>query len=296
MALEILNNITPSPIINIPSYLRLKLVSLVMNSSTYRQAMGEGKHEDYDMRNYINQNNREIMEKLSESYRCSNGIIKDILGNVDHWIEGNIKALEALGYAVAFKGVMMLLTRLSIGLSNPYMEPLEPAIAWDPYWNLPYIPASSLKGAMRFIAESKGNPCKMAFGNLNESSSIIVLDAYPTYCLRGSLISLDIINPHYRETEGRISEVQSKPSPLPFITVSRGVGFKIAILVARNRLKERTMACNDHDTNNYIYIRTTQSNCEKACTEDELRNIIAAALENGIGAKTSLGYGIFDTK
>ncbi|WP_291765807.1 type III-B CRISPR module RAMP protein Cmr6, partial [Caldivirga sp. UBA161] len=270
----------PSVNVNIPSYLRLSLINLVAD---YRQ----GK----DLRNELNARNSEIMRELTEVYKCSN--INDTLSKVSRHIDTVAKALEGLGYVTLINTNVVLLTRLAIGFNNPYTEPLEPAISWDPYWNLPYIPASSLKGAMRSVAHNNKSQCLNAFGAQDESSSIIILDAYPVYCPQGkSLLTLDILNPHYRETEGEVSEVQSRPTPLPFLTISRGVGLKVVVMVARSRIRERLKGkCSDKDISNYVYAK---ANCKEACTGEEFRKIIIEALQSGIGAKTALGYGIFN--
>ncbi|MGC8570305.1 MAG: type III-B CRISPR module RAMP protein Cmr6 [Caldivirga sp.] len=284
MALDSVKNLKPTININIPSYLRLGLINLVAG---YRR-----ERETETLKDALNTHNSETMRELTEAYRCSS--INDTLNKVSRYIDTVAKALEDLGYVTLINANVVLLTRLAVGLSNPYTEPLEPAISWDPYWNLPYIPASSLKGSMRAIAHNSKNPCINAFGMQNESSTIITLDAYPVYCPQNrSLLTLDVLNPHYRETEGEVSEAQSKPTPLPFLTVSRGVGFKIVVMVARNRIKERLIKgkCSEEDTSDYVY---TNTNCKKACTKKEIEGIVMETLRNGIGAKTALGYGAFN--
>ncbi len=284
MALDLVKNLKPTVNINIPSYLRLSLINLVAG---YRQEQGRESLKDM-----LNARNSEDMRGLTEAYKCSN--INDTLSKVSKHIDTVVEALEGLGYVTLIKKNVVLLTRLAIGLNNPYTEPLEPAISWDPYWNLPYIPASSLKGAMRAVAYNNKSPCLSAFGTQNESSTVIVLDAYPVYCPRErGLLTLDILNPHYRETEGEVSEVQSKPTPLPFLTISRGVGLKVVVMAAKNRIRERLIEgkCGSKDAGDYIY---TNANCDKVCTRREFERIITDALEGGIGAKTALGYGVFN--
>jgi len=277
----ILSSIRASPQVNIPSYLRLKLIELVISGG--KQAGRGGKASS--LKDELNQLNRALMMELVNAYKCEN--IGDLLANVDKHMDYVTKSLEELGYEVIFRGKMALMSRLAINLRHPYTEPLEPGISWDPYWNLPYIPSSSLKGAIRAIAENTKSPCVRAFGDTEESSTIVVLDSYPTYCPGGkSLLTLDIINPHYREIEGEISEVESSPTPLTMLTVSTGVAFRVIILAARNRLTTRCSKV----SGNHVYVG---KNCEKACTTDDLRKIVMQALREGIGAKTALGYGAF---
>ncbi|WP_054853614.1 RAMP superfamily CRISPR-associated protein [Vulcanisaeta distributa] len=144
------------------------------------------------------------------------------------------------------------------------MEVLETGIAWDPYWNLPYIPSSSLKGAVRAAAYSDKSPCLNALGLQAESSAIIILDSYPVICPGNKgLLTLDIVNPHYSEVNGEISEAESSPNPPVILpTITKGVGFRIVILVAKNRLRERLSKCGGGHCN-YVYL---SSDCKNACT------------------------------
>jgi CRISPR-associated protein Cmr6 len=269
------SSIRASPQVNIPSYLRLRLIELIMNGG--KQASRGGK--TLSLKDELNQLNRALMIELRDAYKCDN--IRDLLINVAKHMDYVAKSLEELGYQVIFRGDMALMSRLAINLRHPYTEPLEPGISWDPYWNLPYIPSSSLKGAIRAIAENTKLPCVRAFGN------IVILDSYPTYCPGGkSLLTLDIINPHYSEVEGKVSEVESSPTPLTMLTVSTGVAFRVIILAARNRLTTRCSKV----SGNHVYVG---KNCEETCTTDDLRKIVMQALREGIGAKTALGYGEF---
>ena len=285
---SIMRSVEASPQINIPSYLRLKFMEKFIEL-----IMGGGKRADRgdktpSLKDELNQLNRTLMRELVNAYRCDN--IKDLLTSVDNHMNYVVESLKKLGYEVVFKGDMALITRLAINLRHPYTEPLEPGISWDPYWNLPYIPSSSLRGAIRAIAENAKSPCVKAFGDTEESSTIVILDSYPIYCPSGkSLLTLDIINPHYREVEGEISEVESSPTPLTMLTVSTGVAFRVIVLVARSRLTTRCSKA----SGNYVYVG---KNCEEACTTNELRNIVIQALKEGIGAKTALGYGTFRTE
>ena len=46
-------------------------------------------------------------------------------------------------------------TRLAVHVRWPYL-PLESGLAWHPVLNVPFIPASSVKGVLRSYAESRG--------------------------------------------------------------------------------------------------------------------------------------------
>ena len=168
----------------------------------------------------------------------------------------------------------MALTPIAIGLRNPYTESLEISISWDPYMNLPFIPGSSLKGSVASLAWARNSEWyKLLGGEVGEegcsASPVIFLDAYPVAVFGRSLLSVDIINPHYRETEGKISEPESIPTPLPFLVVSNTVALRVVVCAARYR---------------FLLLK-------KKPNIEELKWLIGQALSRGVGAKTSLGYG-----
>ncbi|ABW02338.1 type III-B CRISPR module RAMP protein Cmr6 [Caldivirga maquilingensis] len=227
---------------------------------------------------------RDAMRSIADAYKCST--IKDLLDKANKYLDEQVNALKDLGYEIVINNIFITLTRLAIGLRNPYFEILEQGISWDPIMNLPYIPASSLKGAMRASAE--GTQCSQAFGSMDEASHVIVLDSYPVYCPSGkSLMTLDIINPHYAEPARTIAEPQVKPVPVPFLTVSTGVGFRVIIMAERRRLKYRCR----NEPGDYIYL---SSDCKGVCTINDLQSIVTKVFSRGIGAKTALGYGILE--
>jgi len=247
MALEL------SPGINVVSYLRYKLLKLAYDQR------GEVTKDD------LNRLSREVMLEIERAFRCE--ALTSLFRAVDSHVDRVVKALETLGYAAIYDSRLSLMTRLAIHLRSPYTSPLELGISWDPYWNLPYIPATSLKGAIRSSA-SRTN-CLKDLGTLEEASSVVVLDAYPILCPRDRyLVTVDIINPHYREVEGEVSEVESSPTPLAMLTVASGTAFRIAILATKRK--------------------------RPACVEEALSRLVSEALRRGIGAKTSLGYGMFN--
>jgi len=247
MALEL------SPGVNVVSYLRYKLLKFAY------ERRGEVTKDD------LNRLSREVMLEIERAFRCE--ALMPLFRAVDSHVDRVVKALEALGYAAIYDSRLSLMTRLAIHLRSPYTSPLELGISWDPYWNLPYIPATSLKGAIRSSA-SRTN-CLKDLGTLEEASSVVVLDAYPILCPRDrSLVTVDIINPHYREVEGEVSEVESSPTPLAMLTVASGTAFRIAILATKRK--------------------------RPACAEETLSRLVSEALRRGIGAKTSLGYGMFN--
>ena len=219
--------------------------------------------------------------------RYSRGNIANLLERARKHVDEAVEALKELGYQVIVNKNYLTLTPLAIGLRNPYTEPLEIAIAWDPYMNLPFIPGSSLRGAVAALAylrnsewytlltgkarESPAQTGSIASQREQQASPVIFLDAYPVDMFSSSLLTVDIVNPHYREVEGRISEPESSPTPLSFLVVPKGVAFRIVVCAAGRWLRSY----------------------KGKPSFSELETLIGQALSRGIGAKTSLGYGRF---
>jgi CRISPR-associated protein Cmr6 len=213
-----------------------------------------------------------LAKQLYEAY-SSKEEVSVLLAEAKRLVDEYVEALEELGYVKVMDLNFVALTPLAIGLRNPYTEPLEISISWDPYINLPYIPASSLKGAVASLAWMNNSKLYDFLSKKDEASPIIFLDAYPVEILGKGLLALDITNPHYREVERKISEPESRPRPLRFLVVSRGIAFRIIVCAARRWLT-----------------------LHRPLDLEGLRSLIRGALSRGIGAKTSIGYGRFKTK
>lgn len=169
-------------------------------------------------------------------------------------------------FGAAFKYEFSLETRLTIHTRWPYL-PLEIGISWHPILNVPYIPASSLKGAVRATSPEKvcGMDRAELFGTVEEEGVLVFFDAYPVRWER--LVEPDVLTPHYREIEGEISEVQARPTPLVFPTVPPGTRFAFVVGIRRGEVP---------------------NNCAV-----ELLEMLRGALTRGLGAKTAIGYGTF---
>lgn len=259
---------------NIASLLKLAFVCRVREALSGRPGRAAGSE---DLRRKVNEFRHEIAQGVEEAYSPTR--IANLLDSARKLVDEAVMALEELGYEKVVDANYMTLTPLAIGLRNPYTEPLEISISWDPYMNLPFIPGSSLKGAVASLAWArKSEWYRLLRGEGGEgedrerfASPVIFLDAYPKEVLGESLLRVDIINPHYREVEGRISEPESSPTPLPFLVVPSKVAFRVVVCAARQRLLSR----------------------KRVPSLEELKGLIGQALSRGVGAKTSLGYGRF---
>jgi len=129
----------------------------------------------------MNEFRREIARVIAEAYSPER--VAKLLDSAKKLVDEAAEALEELGYERIVDANFVTLAPLAIGLRNPYTEPLEVSISWDPYMNLPFIPGSSLKGAVASLAwarNSKWYELLRGEGEERRSASpVIFLDACP---------------------------------------------------------------------------------------------------------------------
>ena len=184
-------------------------------------------------------------------------------------------------------------TRLLTGVGNSH--PAEISITLDHNLGIPYIPASSIKGIVRFcnalglqekIGKDSFNDVEdwetnKLFGSSPEDfkdlkkgheqkGSVIFFDVYPLPSNLGSHIELevDILNPHYikyyspTNTKDWPSDNQD-PRPVKFLVVKPGTYFIFRCIVPSSEYKEKII------------------------------DLFKKVFVEGIGAKTNLNYGRF---
>lgn len=223
---------------------------------------------------------REVSKLLHNSFKkpqSSNPYIDGLLKEAYSWVK-MIYEISCKLFDIVFLINMETMTRLSINTKNPYM-PLEIGLSWHPYFNLPYIPSSALKGVARSYFElNKVKVCDLDYSILfgkdknNKGSKGILIfhDALP-YDYKDSLIDIEIVNPHYSEVEGRIDEISVKPRPLVYPVIAPNVKFATVIAVDMSSIK-------DFKIDHVLFMK-------------ELEKYLIEALSRGIGARVSLGYG-----
>ncbi len=183
-------------------------------------------------------------------------------------------------------------------------HPSEIGMTFDHNMGVPYIPSSSIKGVVRFAHtislideaieknsvkndefddEEDWTRIPKIFGKGGDDGNIgrvIFLDAYPVEIPK---LKPDIMNPHYepyysKKGENRNNQNNEKPAipadyhnpvPIKFLTVDKGAKFILRIMINKNFLD----------------------------LEGVIRKAIIKAFEQeGVGAKTSVGYGRFVLK
>jgi len=181
-----------------------------------------------------------------------------------------------------------LLTPLVLGIGESH--PSETSIVFDRTLGIPYIPASSIKGINRYsrsveyILESENidfsydkpdekSLIPLFFGSQTKKGDIVFLDAYPVNLPE---LKEDIMNPHYPQYYGSDGKNTIKapsdtenPVPIKFLAVKEGAEFVFRVLYSTEK---------------------TESNSKEQITNFFKRSLT----KEGIGAKTSLGYGHFE--
>ncbi|MEM4639450.1 MAG: type III-B CRISPR module RAMP protein Cmr6 [Thermofilum sp.] len=229
------------------------------------------------------------------------------------------KHLECVEEALLLNGYrlkvcrMVTASRAVIGAGGSFGKvPFELGLSFDPILNVPYIPASSLKGAFRHaLEEMRGRDvARLLFGGEREEGVVGVTDAYPVGILKefqgrsekGSVVRLlepDVLSPHYPETKGLETELDVKPKPVVFATIAPGVVFKFYLYynrVLRAKLGGR-VADASSELNSKRHIYEGDLAAAKDATVDVLPSLDLAviyALSRGVGAKTSVGYSRFE--
>jgi len=169
--------------------------------------------------------------------------------------------------------------------------PFEVGLSFDPFLCVPYIPASSIKGAVRAAwrkieeknldkgFEEKEEDKIFGKGGFDGSiGTVIFSDALPTKPgKKGFILYPDIITPHYSKGgEDVFDETQASPTPIPHLSIAPETVFSFVIAIPK---------------------RTADINKEEA--RKIFRRVLMAtnvALKLGIGARTSVGYGVFELR
>jgi CRISPR-associated protein Cmr6 len=153
--------------------------------------------------------------------------------------------------------------RMVIGLGGEH--PQETSMTLHHIYGIPYIPGSAIKGITRHWAESKNDPDFVeVFGDESQEGNVIFMDAFPKDNIE---LEVDIMNPHYPDyyTKQKPPTDYQNPNPIFFLTVGKNTKFTFYLLSKNRKLLDKTISW-----------------------------LKSALLEQGIGAKTAVGYGIFN--
>jgi CRISPR-associated protein Cmr6 len=124
---------------------------------------------------------------------------------------------------------------------------------------------------------------QILFGAQNFKGLLLFLDAYPEVPQDGSLFDLDVMNIHYPKyySGNEPPGDWQNPNPIFFLTIKEGINFNFHVLFDQYRYTQLS-----HDYRELI---------NQSQLVSEVKEILEYALkEFGIGAKTRLGYGLFE--
>jgi CRISPR type III-B/RAMP module RAMP protein Cmr6 len=201
----------------------------------------------------------------------------------------------------AFAGLKKRLRNITpfvTGIGQPH--PLETGFAFLKPYGIPYLAGSGVKGAVRtacaddwldrfgeagqrerllhyYGSADKEEPARRQTGSDHHRGALVFLDMFPAPPPDGrngwaDALQLDIVNPHY----GKYYQGQSVPadwlSPVPsyFLTLAAGLEWSLYII--------------------YAPLRDPRADWEKEIEP----GLVAALTANGLGAKKTLGYGLFE--
>ncbi|MEM2922354.1 MAG: type III-B CRISPR module RAMP protein Cmr6, partial [Candidatus Bathyarchaeia archaeon] len=172
----------------------------------------------------------------------------------------------------------------------------------DPTLNVPYIPGSTIKGAVRagvfdLLLKQKASKedvereCKRLFGD-NESASLIgFTDAYPVKKgEKGYLLYPDVMSPHYKSDTA--TELDVSPTPIIYLTIAPGTQFQFYLFYKRERgggEKKRQLSVKDSQDSDLA-----ETPVQDLSRLGILDRGLLYSFYRGVGAKTSVGYSRFE--
>ncbi|MEM3710331.1 MAG: type III-B CRISPR module RAMP protein Cmr6, partial [Nitrososphaerales archaeon] len=161
-----------------------------------------------------------------------------------------------------------------MGVSSGFGQlAFEVGLFFDPILNVPYIPGSSIKGAVKAASTLHkvipGELLGELFGN-GSVGRLDFSDAYPIERgLKDYILIPDVLTPHYSKGgEDILREDQVTPTPIPFLSIAPATRFRFLIADRAHKV--------DHS-----FLET-------------FLKAVAVAFSLGVGAKTALGYGVFE--
>jgi len=247
---------------------------------------------------------------------------------MDKVLEEVKKALESNGFHVKvleFKSTWRSLVGAS---ESSFSIPFEVGLFWDPVYNLPFIPGTSIKGAVRMafaqllakrlnivgttnqVKDSRVlSEVARVFGEGGESGHaglVGFVDAYPIkYDER--LLDPDVVTPHYQDAK---NELEAQPIPNVFIAMSRGITFRTMLfyvppegIPGRRESKKHTLKVVNSIGDNSGLADIFRGNLASQIKDTErldpdtiplLDLSVLYAFAMGVGAKTSVGYSRFE--
>jgi len=198
---------------------------------------------------------REIAELVSRNFKLDGEKVRNYFDNLK-------EILKSLKYTIVDVEITTR-TRALIGVSTSLGRLIfDSGISFDPYMNLPYIPASEIKGIVRSYIEDKlgEQDAEEIFGNEEREGNVNFTDAYPTRS-ENFLFVPDVITPHYNKKK---SEADAEPTPVIHLTIAPKVSFRFLIYYRREDVGK------------------------------PICDTLPLVIMKGLGARSSVGYSLFE--
>ena len=238
----------------------------------------------FGQRKNAEKNKLNLLENQIKEY---NNISQIYMEKANKYLDQISKAYKECDYEV-LDFIIRSKSRCIFGISSGLAYLMnEIGLCFDPYLNLPFIPASTIKGALssalRFFEKDIGlsyNINAVLFGKGGYEARIggvVFSNAYPIN-KNSKLLVIDVISPHYQPNKylgGTVRpedyELKAEPVPIIYIAVDKGVDFRF--LVAYN----------------YYWAQGVEKP-----SHEFIRKMLNIALFLGLGAKTTSGFGVFE--
>ncbi len=278
-------NVPPQEIfIPFPEERRKQLKKPECNFSLYFQRMaswkwnnrGELDADDNAIKNFLDKSNEK------KSFHC----VEKSLSKKHEMLASYVEFAKKSGL-ICLKITAKTISPFITGLGSGH--PTETGIILDRNIGVPYIPASSIKGVMRFAyalniangrTEVPDSELEKYFGTTDEQKKeqkdkqrgqLMFFDAYPTTKPK---LKMDIMNPHYGpyyQGGGKVQPVETEnPVPIKFLVVKEETEFDF-----------------------YCLFRPLETDDAEEVENDIKKMFDTAFKVLGFGGKTAIGYGRF---
>ncbi|MDW8044998.1 MAG: type III-B CRISPR module RAMP protein Cmr6 [Nitrososphaerota archaeon] len=232
-----------------------------------------------------------------------------------NWILRNIKqALLNCAYEIRSVKINTISSALIGGSETFGKIPFEVGLYFDPILNIPYIPGSTIKGAIRSatfdllcreiqnksksdrdVKEEADIECNRIFGGrIGKNYSVGLVgftDAYPIKeGEKGYLLYPDVMSPHYKSDTA--TELDVLPTPIIYLTIAPGTQFQFYLFYRRERGIGKEMR--------RLIIKNSKDSDLAETPIPDLNELgildrgLLYAFYRGVGAKTSVGYSRFE--